>query len=169
MSSSSCTDHCKKATFSRWRFYRYTLTRIWGYNSRFVTFIGLNPSTADERDDDPTIRRFINFANAWGYDGLKVVNLFALRATDPRELRRTLNLGGNIVGEDNDGAIVGECQDCDCVVACWGAHGTICDRASDVHQLLMDRGVQMWCFGRTKEGQPKHPLYLPANTALQRL
>ena len=74
------------ALFSEDRRYRYLLTRQVGFGDKRVTFLMLNPSTADEERNDPTIRRCINFANAWGFGWLDVTNLSSLRATNPKEM-----------------------------------------------------------------------------------
>lgn len=80
----------RTATFCRRRIYRYTLWRRWSDGARYVNFICLNPSTADERTDDPTVRKCVKFARSWGYDALCITNLFAYRATDPQTLYQAL-------------------------------------------------------------------------------
>ena len=92
----------KSATFSNCRKYRYALSRSWDEKKKIVLFIGLNPSTADEKKDDPTIRRCINYAQSWGFGGLQVANLFAYRATKPTKLRYV----ENPVGDDNDQQLI---------------------------------------------------------------
>lgn len=79
----------KSAILSDDRKYRYSLSRVWDESKNKVMFIGLNPSTADETEDDPTIRRCINFAKSWGYVGLEMTNLFAFRATAPKDMKNT--------------------------------------------------------------------------------
>lgn len=81
----------KPATFDRQRVYRYTLWRRWSEGERYVQFICLNPSTADETNDDPTMRKCVKFAQTWGYDALCMTNLFAYRATDPRVMKAALD------------------------------------------------------------------------------
>jgi hypothetical protein len=140
--------------------YRYHLGRQW--NPLFpkrCCFIMLNPSTADAEIDDPTIRRCIGFAKAWGFGALDVVNLFAYRATDPKEL--FLLAAGQAIGPDNDRWIrtVTGSAGCQLVVAAWGAHRMAGHRGSKVTDLI-DRS--MVCLGRTKDGYPRHPLYVPA-------
>lgn len=143
------------AVFSPDRVYRYMLWRTWGAGPT-VTFIGLNPSTADETVDDPTIRRCIGYAKAWGYGGLIMANLFALRATDPR----VMLAHPEPVGPANDDAL----RDCvarsELVVAAWGADGAHRRRSSAVRAML---GGQLHALGLTKNGEPKHPLYLRAD------
>jgi hypothetical protein len=138
--------------------YRYHLGRQWNQLfPRRCCFIMLNPSTADAEIDDPTIRRCIGFAKAWGFGALDVVNLFAYRATDPKELMRTTEP----IGPDNDRWIrtVTGSAGCQLVVAAWGAHRMAGTRGFTVAGLI-DR--PMVCLGRTKDGYPKHPLYVPA-------
>jgi len=154
------------ATFSACQRYRYTLWRWWSMEpmdpARMVAFVGLNPSTADASVDDPTIRRCINFAKAWGYDGMVMLNLFAWRDTDPKGMKAA----SNPIGEDNGGAIIMVCQAVATVVLCWGVHGEFLGRGYRVQQMLT-KVRECHCFGLTKEGHPKHPLYLANNTQLE--
>jgi hypothetical protein len=146
------------ALFSDCRTWRYSLTRELG-GAGTVAFVGLNPSTADERADDPTIRRCIGFARHWGYARLDVVNVYALRATDPRALRTA----DDPVGPEND-RVLGEVLDeADLVVAAWGVHA----RRNRVQQLatILAR-VPLHALGVTKEGAPRHPLYVRADARL---
>lgn len=135
--------------------YRYWLRRLWDESLPCCAFIMLNPSTADASNDDPTIRRCIGFAKMWGYGGLNVYNLFALRATDPRELRKS----SDPIGPDNDAHLSQIPQDA-MIVAAWGSWGDYLHRAFDVHKQFKGR---LWCLGLTKGGHPRHPLYVPAN------
>lgn len=139
--------------------YRYALLRRWG-DGQFVTFVMLNPSTADAEVDDPTIRRCIGFAKAWGYDALHVLNLYALRATDPRELLRA----DDPVGPENDRYLadhggVSVTQSAP-IIAAWGTNARP-DRVTAVLALPCF-SWNLWALGVTKSGAPKHPLYLPA-------
>lgn len=139
------------------RKYRYSLTRIWHDlvpEPRLVAFVGLNPSTADERQDDPTIRRCIAFARGWGYDGLEMLNAYAYRATNPRRLLEQ----ADAVGPRNDLVIAARAEHAALVVLCWGTkveyarEGRLLDgplRLHDLHALKL-----------TKFGHPAHPLYL---------
>lgn len=148
------------ATFSRDRRYRYTLTRRWGTGGD-VCFVMLNPSTADAFTLDPTVRRCIGYARRLGAGGITVVNLFALRSTDPRELYAT----GDPVGEHNDAAIRAAAESAAVVVAAWGVHGALLGRAACVMELLDD--VPLFRLGdTTKEGEPRHPLYLKGSAPL---
>lgn len=145
------------ARFSPCRTWRYTLERVWGSGEAAV-FIGLNPSTADETEDDPTIRRCIGFAQSWGYDRLIMCNLYAYRSTDPKGLLAT----PDPVGPENDVALQVSAEGAGVVVAAWGVHGKP-DRVGHVRGLLPD----LLCLGHTKAGAPKHPLYLPKDTPLE--
>lgn len=146
----------KSARFSACRQYRYELWRRWD-DRPYALFVGLNPSTADETEDDPTIRRCIRFAADWGFGGLCMANLFALRATDPR----VMLAHPEPIGPDNDATLCRLAVDAGIVVAAWGAHGAHRDRGREVLKML---ALDVCCLGQTKAGQPKHPLYLRADT-----
>lgn len=148
------------ASFSKCRKYRYSLTREWDSDGEMVMFIALNPSTADDRIDDPTIRRCIGFAKQWGFGRLVVTNLFGFRSSDPESLR----LVADPVGPENDDAIVRFGEAASRVVLAWGIHGGLLERDREVLRLI-DRP---YCLGLTKDGAPRHPLYLPGETALIR-
>lgn len=150
----------KDAVISECGKYRYLLLRHWGdCMLPVLTWIMLNPSTADATIDDPTIRRCISFSKAWGYGGLHVVNLFALRATDPRELLQTIDP----VGPENDKYVLMACRDTN-IVAAWGNHGMLLYRDIAVKHLL--KGRSLLSLGETKNRNPKHPLYLSEKTTL---
>lgn len=142
------------ATFDPTGTYRYSLTRGWNASRPPCVFILLNPSTANATVDDPTIRRCIGFARDWGYGSLEVVNLFALRATNPRQLRLSLDP----VGEKNDEHIARAVKSASRVVAGWGIHGSL--RGRDRAVLRMLRSTEVVCLGTTEGGHPRHPLYV---------
>ncbi len=142
------------ATFSRDRRYRYHLWRRWDRSLPAVAFCMLNPSTADERVEDPTIRRCVGFARDWGYGAVEIVNLFALRATDPRALGRSRDP----VGPRNDAYVLEVASRLSIVIA-WGAHGRLRERGRDMLELLSPRS-RLLALGRTRVGEPRHPLYL---------
>ena len=152
-------DSQSTATFSVCRRYRYTLWRNWtdllGGGRGYAMFIGLNPSTADETENDPTIRRCISFAKSWGYDGLCMTNLFAFRATDPKVMLAE----SEPCGQDNDLHLLKMAKGAGIVVAAWGLPGTHMGRADEVRQLIQN----LYCLKLTKGGQPGHPLYLPGD------
>lgn len=142
------------ASFSRCRQYRYALWRTWDATKAYVMFIGLNPSTADETINDPTVRRCINYAKSWGYGGVCIGNLFAYRATDP-ELMKAVE---DPVGSQNNGWLKKLSDQAVLVVAAWGNHGTYLGRSRQVRELLPD----MYCLKVNKSGEPAHPLYQKA-------
>ena len=148
------------AVFSPDRIYRYRLTRDGAMGGSTCLFIMLNPSTADEKVDDPTIRRCMAYAARWGHARLEVVNLFALRATNPAQLRL---FRGDPVGPDNDRHIMEAVQDADIVIAAWGQHGKLRGRAGEVRQMVLNMRRPLYCLRRSKNGQPSHPLYLPGD------
>lgn len=130
-----------------------------------VLFVMLNPSTADGEVDDPTIRRCVNFAKAWKYDRLEVVNLFAHRATDPKAL---LALGDmdEPYGVRNQEVIERAAQDAGVIVCAWGAHGSHLGQNETVLGWLMDWGAPLMALGFTAGGHPRHPLYVRSDVAL---
>lgn len=137
--------------------YRYRLWRRWGTGAPLL-FILLNPSTADAADDDPTLRRCVGFARRWGFDGVEIVNVFGLRATDPSRLRTA----ADPVGPENDRHIRRAARAAGLVMAGWGNGGTFGGRAGALARLL-DGRRPLHCLGRTASGQPKHPLYVRAD------
>jgi hypothetical protein len=148
----------RSAEFSPCRLYRYTLWRWWGaapgaFDRGFVVFVGLNPSTADEVTDDPTIRRCIAFAKAWGYGGMCMVNLFAFRSTDPADMLAA----ADPVGPENDVWLKRLAPRAALVVAAWGVDGKHLGRDAQVKRLI----PEMHYLRLTKNGHPGHPLYLP--------
>lgn len=154
------------ADFSPCRTWRYTLRRSWlplDEARSGVLFVCLNPSTADETQNDPTIRRLVGFAQAWGYTDLTVCNLFALRATDPRSMLKD----AAPVGPENDVWIRREAERADLIVAAWGTHGSHLRRGPGV-LCMLDLAGEVHHLGLTKDGHPKHPLYLRADTLPER-
>jgi len=150
-----------EAVFSPDRAYRYVLVRLWE-SAPPMTWIMLNPSTADAFADDPTIRRCAGFARREGCGGINVVNLFALRATDPAALSRH----ASPVGPASDYLIETHARDASLVVAAWGAGGALHGRAREVGQRLAAAGVPLMCLGVTAAGHPRHPLYVRSDAPL---
>lgn len=144
--------------------YRYFLARYFTQETpvRPAIFIMLNPSTADASIDDPTIRRCKTFAVREGCDALYVLNLYALRATDPTELKRH----PDPVGPANDTALELLVPPESRVICAWGALAPL-DRVLEVLQVLKGARASTWCLGVTKDGSPRHPLYLPLDAPLQ--
>ena len=152
------------AVFDLARLYRYSLWRGWSTNHPQITFIMLNPSTADDQCDDPTVRRCIGFAQAWEFGSLEVVNLFAYRAICPFELSRV----ADPIGAENDHFLLQAIKRSACTVAAWGVHGRLLGRSQQVLYLLGSH-PDIHCLGFTKDGHPRHPLYLKGDTRLVRL
>lgn len=152
--SPECGAVESKAQLSRCRRYRYTLERCWDINLPTVMFIGLNPSTADEFSDDPTVRRCIGFARRWSFGSLLLANLFALRATDPKALL----VHPSPIGPSNDSWIQRMASRADLVVAAWGTRGSLMNRNSAVTKSI----EKLHCLATTKNGFPRHPLYMPS-------
>jgi len=153
----------RRTILSEDRKYRYTLWRE-GWDSlnencrdrgKFVVFIGLNPSTADETKPDNTMTRCVGFAKSWGFEALCMVNLFAYRTKSPREMKRQIDP----VGPENDKYIVQMCREASLVIAAWGTHGSFLGRDKEVMKLIDN----LHCLGTTQDGYPKHPLYLRAD------
>jgi hypothetical protein len=159
MLSSLIAGSSKGAVFSDSRDYRYVLWRIWDRSKPYVLFVGLNPSTADENQDDPTIDRCRCFAESWGYGGILMVNLFAYCATDPADMKKA----ADSIGSDNDEWIVRAAKDAGLVVAAWGNDGDFMDRPKQVMEFVPN----MSCLGMNNTGQPKHPLYVKGDVTPQ--
>ena len=140
------------AFFSEDRIYRYALWRIWNDLLPTVLFIGLNPSTADEVQNDPTIRRCMRFANDWGFGGYIMGNIFGYRSTDPKKLK----LLDNPIGLDNNYWLTKLHKEADLTIGAWGNHGKLLNRGEQVLNLIDN----IYCLKVTNEGQPSHPLYL---------
>lgn len=155
-------DMERSAEFSEDRRYRYNLVRVWTVHQPRLLFILLNPSTADEWVDDPTNRRGISFAHRWGFGSVVFCNLFAYRSPDPRIMKARRSP----IGPDNDAWILAEAEEADKIVCGWGAHGAHRRRHQHIVKLLKE--FDLYCLGTTKHGHPKHPLYLRADTRLQR-
>jgi len=143
------------AEFSTDGLYRYVLWRCWDPSKPTITFIGLNPSVADEALDDQTIRKCISYARKWNFGGLYMVNLFAYRSTD----RNVLNNVNNPTGEDNDSWIRAAIEASEKTIAAWGADGRLQNRSNEVRQKFGN----LFYLRLTDSGEPSHPLYLPSD------
>lgn len=152
----------RDAEFSECGKYRYALGRQFQHGIGICVFVMLNPSTADAELDDPTIRRCMNYAHEWGFCRLVVVNIFAWRSTDPKVLKKL----PDPIGPQNDGVIMREVSKAQQVICAWGAHGGLYHRGRKMLTLLEEHWPRH--LGLTKAGQPKHPLYLKADTQPQR-
>ena len=149
------------AVFSQCRQYRYALWRHWDMPGRDkqMMFVGLNPSTANEDTNDATIRRCIQFAKDWGYQGMIVTNVFGFCSTKPSGLKTA----ADPIGPKNDQILKEFLQEVDLIVAVWGNHCPI-NREKSICEVI---NQPIHCLGTTKSGRPKHPLYLPKDTSLR--
>ncbi|MGP1385475.1 MAG: DUF1643 domain-containing protein [Thainema sp.] len=147
----------RAATFDPTGQYRYSLTRWWDGAAPAIAFLMLNPSTADHQQDDPTIRRCIGLAQAWGYGSLEIVNLFAYRTTVPTGLKTV----SEPVGAENDQYLLQAAQMAEQVILAWGNWGTLMNRDRTVLDLLQQQSIRsLYCLALNKSGQPRHPLYI---------
>ena len=144
------------AIYSDCERYRYSLTRTWDATAGRVTFVMLNPSTATEVQNDPTVERCERRARALGFGAFCVTNIFAWRDTDPRAMRRAKDP----IGSENDSAILKAAQWADAIVCAWGTHGEHLNRGPAVERLLRKTGLPLSHLGLSKAGHPKHPLYI---------
>ncbi|MEM9393661.1 MAG: DUF1643 domain-containing protein [Pseudomonadota bacterium] len=144
------------AVYSSCEVYRYTLTRTWDPDGQKVLFVMLNPSTATEVQNDPTVERCERRARALGFGAFRVCNIFAFRATDPRVMRGA----ADPIGPENDAAILEACDWADSIVCAWGTHGAHLDRGPRVEALMRSTGRDLSHLGLSKFGHPKHPLYI---------
>lgn len=158
-SSGAIISECKK--------YRYQLARIWDDKKPTVTFIMLNPSTADANKDDATIRRCIGFASSWGFGGIKVVNLFPYRSTDPKELLKARNP----FGDSNHRHIFSCFNNSEKTVCAWG-NSAIVNKLIKKYSLYMPLlnipTEELHYIELANDGTPKHPLYLPKIAQLKK-
>jgi hypothetical protein len=143
------------ATFSSCRRWRYLLWRRWDAAKPAANFLMLNPSTADERQLDPTCSRARAYAERWGYGALVVTNIFSFRETDPTRMKAARDP----VGPGNDAAILRAARECAIVVCAWGNHGAFRERSARVKALL--EGKKLHVLRLNAGGEPAHPLYLP--------
>lgn len=150
----------RKTVFSDCRKYRYTLWRQWTNDpaAPFAMFIGLNPSTADEKQDDPTIRRCIGFSKRWGFGALLMTNLFAWRDTKPENMKRVLDP----VGDQNDYWLTHYAAEAGIIIAAWGKDGAHVHRQKRV--IINLSGMPVMCLKINNDGTPKHPLYVAGDT-----
>jgi len=144
------------ADFSDCQTYRYTLTRTWDSSIAPLVMLMLNPSTADQVVNDPTVERCQRRAKRMGAGGLVVVNIFALRSTDPDRLYHH----EDPIGPRNDQSILDACAGAMIVIGAWGTHGAFKGRGDQVAAMVRDAGFELHALGTNKDGSPKHPLYL---------
>lgn len=149
-------DAASTAIYSECERYRYALTRVWDESGKRAHFIMLNPSTATEYQNDPTVERCERRARSLGFGAFRVTNIFAWRDTDPRAMRAA----ADPVGPANDAAISEGCTWADTIIAAWGTHGAHLGRGAEVEALLAKAGREVHHLGLTKDGHPRHPLYV---------
>lgn len=144
------------AVYSDCEKYRYTLTRVWDDAGAKALFVMLNPSTATEVQNDPTVERCERRARALGFGAFRVTNIFAWRDTDPQKMRKA----ADPVGPENDAAIRDGSFWADQVICAWGTHGAHLDRGPAVEELLRRTNRPLYHLGLSQAGHPKHPLYI---------
>lgn len=149
-------DAPSTAVYSPCEKYRYSLTRTWDDAAGKVAFVMLNPSTATEVQNDPTVERCERRARTLGFGAFRVTNIFAWRDTDPRKMRAAVDP----IGPSNDDAIADACAWADQVIAAWGTHGEHLGRGASVEQILRRANTPIYHLGLSKAGHPKHPLYI---------
>ena len=144
------------AQYSDCEQYRYALTKVWELETSQVVFVMLNPSTATEVQNDPTVERCERRARTLGFGGFQVINIFAWRSTDPKKMR----VAKDPIGPDNDNTIMKACRWGDQIIAAWGTHGSHLNRGSEVEKILRKSNKPIFHLGLSKGGHPKHPLYI---------
>lgn len=145
-----------EAIFDKQKIYRYLLTRCFETGSKTVTFIMLNPSTADETLNDPTIRRCISFAKKLDAKKMQVVNIFAYRTPNVPELKNA----EEPLGKENDFYIENAAEESDIIILAWGNHGSYMNRAEQIKKLLKPFKDKVYALKILKNSEPSHPLYL---------
>ncbi len=146
------------AIFSKCKTYRYSLTRRWA-DGPIQTWIMLNPSTADEIVNDPTVERCQRRATSYGFGALEVVNIFALRSTDPKLLYGH----SDPVGPQNNDHLLSAARRSGQIVCGWGTHGGLNNRGQEIVKVLKD--FDLYALAFTKAGEPRHPLYIKYDIA----
>lgn len=144
------------AAFSDCRNFRYALWRIWDSTKPLVMFIGLNPSTANEENNDPTVRRVISFANRLGYGGVYMMNCFAFVSTDPNLLKIMCN------NQINDEWLLKTAGICSEIIFSWGAFDIVKETGRDKELITYFPNAKALIIN--KDGSPRHPLYVPTKT-----
>ena len=147
--------------------YRYSLIREWDVNNKkSVVFVLLNPSTADDEVEDQTTKVCIEFAKRWGYGSMRIVNLFAYRATDPKVLKQLKDYD-KMVGKRNNQFLMNALTEANRIVVAWGEHGKILNRYRDDALIELFSKFQLYCFRIIANNQPKHPLGVNYDTQLE--
>jgi len=144
------------AAYSHCMAYRYFLARVWNPLAPKVLFVMLNPSTATEFQNDPTVERCERRARSMGFGTIMVCNIFGLRSTNP-DLLKTVH---DPVGPENDATILTAATLSDMIICAWGSHGALLSRGPLVAQMLSTSGQKLFCLGECASGAPRHPLYI---------
>ena len=152
------------ALYSPCGFYRYALTRAWDDSAPKLLYIMLNPSTATELKNDPTIERCERRAKALGFGAFKAMNLFAFRATDPKDLKRAREP----IGPENLNEIMKAARWADTILCAWGTHGAYMGMGPALEALLRGEGFPLHHLGLSQGGHPRHPLYIAYDQVLQK-
>ena len=150
------TDAVSEVLYSDCGAYRYFLSRRWSDTGGLVNFIMLNPSKADEFRNDPTVERCERRARQLGFGAFAVTNIFAWRATDPKDMRRA----DHPEGPDNRKILLNTARTADLIIAAWGAHGDHRGQGETIKDLLRQAGLHPYHLGLSKHGHPRHPLYV---------
>ena len=151
-----------RAEFSECGRYRYLLQRQWG-DEAICLFVGLNPSTATADSDDATVRKCVALARTWGFSGMTMANLFAVRCRYPQ----ILSTHQDPVGPDNDRFLLPAVKQAHTVVAMWGNHGLKSyGQSARRDQYILSLRDDWQCIGITKHGAPRHPLYVASSSSL---
>ncbi len=145
-----------EAVYSPCQKFRYSLSRTWDSDGSRLLYVMLNPSKATELANDPTIERCERRAKQLGYGALRIVNLFGLRETDPARLKKARYP----IGSDNTGQLTIAADWADDILCAWGVHGAHKNQADSVIPLLRNSGKPLLILGLSKEGHPRHPLYI---------
>lgn len=143
--------------------YRYLLRRTWDHAKPRALLVMLNPSTADATIDDATIRSCVRLLSGQGYGSMEVVNVFAYRSTDPNELSKQ----ADPFGPRNHDVVRAAIHRCDVVICAWGAYPPARQHAVQILNDARMHRPAVYCFGKTKAGAPKHPLYIKSGTSLE--
>ena len=151
------------AVYSDCEQYRYRLSRVWEDKGQTAMFVMLNPSTATEKKNDPTVERCERRARLLGFGAFVVTNIFAWRDKDPQKMKTA----DDPIGPANDKEILKCATEADQIIAAWGAHGAFLQRGSWVEQLLRSNGFKLFHLGLSQGGQPRHPLYISYEQKLE--
>tara|TARA_B100000073_G_scaffold83664_1_gene64275 strand:- start:199 stop:651 length:453 start_codon:yes stop_codon:yes gene_type:complete len=144
----------RRAEFSIDKKERYSLKREWDKSKNKILYIMLNPSLADDKNDDPTIRRLISFTKKYNYGGFLVGNIFTTITPNPKEIDKSKG-----ISDKNFEKLLKLINKVDQIVYAWGDN-------IEEPQLLKELVLNPKCFGKNLNGSPKHPLYLPSETKL---